>query len=264
MIGEYSLTNIEVIIMTDVIKVQDLQQGYGKTVVLKDINLTITSGEILALIGPSGSGKTTLVNTIMGMLKPEHGDVLVLGKKMPNRKLLSKIGYMAQTDALYENLTAQENLRFFGAMQGMTKKELFSRIPYAAGIVNLKKHLNKKVKDYSGGMKRRLSLAISLLADPPILILDEPTVGIDPELRQQIWIELNRIAKEGKTILLTTHVMEDAEQANNIVMIRGGRAIAQGSPEQLVKEYKLKNIEEVFLKAGRDQDANISDGSKNL
>lgn len=242
--------------MAETIKVTDLQQGYGKTIVLKNINLKVNSGEILGLIGPSGAGKTTLVSTIMGMLKPKHGSVTVLGKTMPNRELLAKIGFMAQNDALYTTLTARENLNFFGAMQGVTKETLKVKIPYAAKIVNLEPDLDKYVKDYSGGMKRRLSLAIALVSDPELLILDEPTVGIDPELRLQIWTELHRLAKDGKTILLTTHVMEDAEQSDQLMMIRKGEAIAQGTPKELIKEYEVDSVEEVFLKAGRQQDEN--------
>ncbi|AVK62344.1 glycosyl transferase family 2 [Lactobacillus sp. CBA3605] len=242
----------------EIIKVSELQQGYGKTVIIKDINLSLKNGDILGLIGPSGAGKTTLVKTIMGMLKPKQGRVTLLDTLMPNRKMLAKIGYMAQSDALYADLSARENLIFFGEMQGMRPAELKKRILYAAKIVNLIPQLDRRVKDYSGGMKRRLSLAIALLADPPILILDEPTVGIDPELRQQIWRELHRIANAGKTILLTTHVMEDAEQSTQLMMIRGGEAIAQGTPADLIKQYQVSTVEEVFLQAGRDQDAHSS------
>lgn len=247
----------------ETISVTDLRQGYGKTVVLKDINLTVQSGEILALIGPSGSGKTTLINSIMGMLKPMQGSVTVLGQSMPSRKLLAKIGFMAQNDALYGTLTARENLIFFGKMIGVSKKQLASQIDYAAKIVNLTTDLDKRVVDFSGGMKRRLSLAISLISDPDILILDEPTVGIDPELRVQIWQELHRAAGKGKTILLTTHVMEDAEQADRLMMVRNGDAIGQGSPEDLIHQFNVQTVEEAFLKAGRQQDENRSDDESN-
>lgn len=241
--------------MATTIQVTDLNQGYGKTTVLSDINLTVTAGEILALIGPSGAGKTTLVSTIMGMLRPRSGTVRVLDTAVPNRALLAKIGYMAQTDALYTTLTARENLHFFGTMMGVPQSQQAQQMAHAAAVVNLDHDLDKAVADYSGGMKRRLSLAIALLADPPLLILDEPTVGIDPELRQQIWQELHRLADGGKTILLTTHVMEDAEEADELMMIRGGVAIAQGTPAKLLAEYQVPTIEDVFLKAGRVQDA---------
>lgn len=241
--------------MEEIIQVTDLVQGYGKNIVIRDINLSIASGEILGLIGPSGSGKTTLINAIMEMLRPKKGAVTVLGTAMPNRKILARIGFMAQADALYESLTTRENLTFFGQMQGMNKKDLPAQIDYATKVVSLDEDLDKHVSDYSGGMKRRLSLAIALVANPDILILDEPTVGIDPELRQQIWHELHRLSKAGKTILLTTHVMDDAEESNSLLMIRNGIAIAQGRPNQLMQEFKVDSVEEVFLKAGREQDA---------
>ncbi|WP_420842978.1 ABC transporter ATP-binding protein [Fructilactobacillus carniphilus] len=243
--------------MQPTITVQNLEQGYGKTIILKDINLTVNRGQILALIGPSGSGKSTLIKSIMGMLLPKQGQIRVLDTPMPDRLILGKIGFMAQSDALYQGLTGKENLEFFGSLLGMNQADIHQQLDYVAGIVNLGPHLDKFVKDYSGGMKRRLSLAISLLGQPQILILDEPTVGIDPELRAHIWDELHKLAQQGCTILLTTHVMEDAEQADQLLMIRRGEAIAQGSPQGLLDQFQVKQIEQVFIKAGRDQDARL-------
>ena len=237
------------------VQVSSLTQGYGKQIVLKDINLTLNHGQILALIGPSGAGKTTLVSTIMGMLRPRTGQVSVLGQAVPNRPLLAKIGFMAQTDALYESLTGAENLTFFAKMQGVPHAQIAKQMAYAANVVNLQPALKQPVKDYSGGMKRRLSLAIALISQPQLLILDEPTVGIDPELRQQIWHELHRLADQGVAIILTTHVMADAEEADTLLMIRNGTAIAQGTPAQLKADYQTDSIEAVFLAAGRQQDA---------
>ena len=184
--------------------------------------MTLNHGQILALIGPSGAGKTTLVSTIMGMLRPRTGQVSVLGQAVPNRPLLAKIGFMAQTDALYESLTGAENLTFFAKMQGVPHAQIAKQMAYAANVVNL---------------------------------LDEPTVGIDPELRQQIWHELHRLADQGVAIILTTHVMADAEEADTLLMIRNGTAIAQGTPAQLKADYQTDSIEAVFLAAGRQQDA---------
>ena len=237
------------------VQVSALTQGYGKQIVLKDINLTLNHGQILALIGPSGAGKTTLVSTIMGMLRPRTGQVSVLGQAVPNRPLLAKIGFMAQTDALYESLTGAENLTFFAKMQGVGRYLLTKQLMYAADVVDLQTALKQLVKDYSGGMKRRLSLAIALIGKPQLLILDEPTIGIDPALRRQIWQELHRLAKQGVTIILTTHVMADAEEADLLMMIRNGQAIAQGTPKQLQVDYQANSIEAVFLAAGRQQDA---------
>ena len=242
------------------VQVSALTQGYGKQIVLKDINLTLNHGQILALIGPSGAGKTTLVSTIMGMLRPRTGQVSVLGQAVPNRPLLAKIGFMAQTDALYESLTGAENLTFFAKMQGVPHAQITKQMAYAANVVNLQPALKQPVKDYSGGMKRRLSLAIALISQPQLLILDEPTVGIDPELRQQIWTELNKIKDTGKSMLVTTHVMDEAERCDYLMLIRHGIALAEGTPAALKQQYAVDTIEQVFLKAGRMQDAN--DGNR--
>lgn len=237
--------------MTLAIQVNQLQQGYGKTMILKNIDFKLATGQICALIGPSGSGKTTLINSIMGMLAPQSGTVKVFGQTMPQREMLGKIGFMGQTDALYFNLTGYENLKFFGKLQNLKKAVLQKRIAQTTQVVVLKPALKKLVKNYSGGMKRRLSLAIALLAEPDLLILDEPTVGIDPELRLNIWHELHQQASRGKAILLTTHVMADAQQADKLLLLQNGTLIAQGSPEQLMRKYQADSVEAVFLKAER-------------
>jgi len=244
--------------MENTIAITDLQISYQQKPVVKNINLTVRPGEILGLLGPSGSGKTTLIRAIMGMIKPMSGTVRVFDQSMPNRHLLEKIGYMGQTDALYDTLTARENLQFFASLRKMTRQQTVTEIERVARVVSLQSFLDRRVADFSGGMKRRLSLAITLLGTSELLILDEPTVGIDPELRIQIWQELKQLAAAGKTILMTTHVMEDAEQATQLLMIRNGEAIAAGTPLDLKQRYAVDNVEEVFLKAGRIQDAHLS------
>ncbi|WP_249414139.1 MULTISPECIES: ABC transporter ATP-binding protein [Alteribacter] len=237
-----------------VIKVNHIQKGYGKTKVLDEVSLSVEKGQIYGFIGPSGAGKTTLIKLIAGMELVDDGEVYVLGSKMPSLPVLQDVGYMAQSDALYLQLTGKENLAFFASLFKLTKKQQKDRISYAAGLVNLTDDLDKKVAAYSGGMKRRLSLAISLLQDPQILILDEPTVGIDPELRLSIWNELLRLKKEeGKTIIVTTHVMDEAERCDFIALIRNGSILANGTPSELKDLYHAQNIDEVFLNAGRSK-----------
>jgi ABC-2 type transport system ATP-binding protein len=240
------------------IAVSRLVQGYGKTVVLRGVDVEVRGGEILALIGPSGSGKTTLISTIMGMMPPKSGSVSVLGTPMPNRKELGNIGFMAQTDALYMNLSGMENLRFFASLQHVDKRHFADAARRAARVVHLEDALDRRVANYSGGMKRRLSMAIALISDPPVLILDEPTVGIDPELRRELWSELHRIADQGCTIILTTHVMADAAEADTLMMIRHDEAIATGSPAAVKRQYNATSIEDAFVQAGKDQDAHHS------
>jgi ABC-2 type transport system ATP-binding protein len=236
--------------MTPSIVVNQVSKSFGNKEVLQHVDLTVVPGQIYGLIGPSGSGKTTLVKLIVGMDRPSKGDIRVLDTPVPNLKLLQKIGYMAQSDALYNDLTARENLAFFASLFKLKKQEQTERIAYAADLVHLTSELSKKVQAFSGGMKRRLSLAIALIQDPQVLILDEPTVGIDPELRLSIWQELYRLKNDGKTILVTTHVMDEAEKCDELAMIRDGRLITSGSPAELKEQYGIQSLEEVFLKAG--------------
>ncbi|MFP7300067.1 ABC transporter ATP-binding protein [Neobacillus niacini] len=239
--------------MASTIVINEVSKSFGKKEVLHQINLAVGSGEIFGLIGPSGSGKTTLVKIIVGMDPPNQGSVQVLNTAVPDLKLLQRIGYMAQADALYSDLTGEENLAFFASLFKLKKEEQKKRIAYAADLVNLRDDLKKKVQNYSGGMKRRLSLAVALIQDPEILILDEPTVGIDPELRQSIWNELYRLKDKGKTILVTTHVMDEAEKCDRLAMVRDGEIITSGSPAELKQQYDITSLEEVFLKAGGKQ-----------
>jgi ABC-2 type transport system ATP-binding protein len=234
-----------------IIKVEHVDKSFSKKKVLYDISLNIERGQIYGLIGPSGAGKTTLVKLIVGMDSADSGTIHVLNKKVPNLDLLQDIGYMAQSDALYAELTGGENLKFFAALFKLNKAEQKIRISYAAGLVKLTEELNKKVAAYSVGMKRRLSLAVALIQNPGLLILDEPTVGIDPVLRYTIWNELHRLKNEdGKTIIITTHIMEEAAKCDYLAMVREGRIIASGSPKDLIESYQVDNLEEVFLKAG--------------
>ena len=235
------------------ISLKNVNKSFGKKPVLNNISLSIEPGQIFGLIGPSGSGKTTLVKIIVGMDRPSSGDVHVLNTAVPDLNLLQQIGYMAQADALYTDLTGEENLAFFASLFKLKKDVQKQRITYAADLVNLTSELKKRVQDYSGGMKRRLSLAVALIQDPQVLILDEPTVGIDPELRQSIWAEIHRLKLTGKTILVTTHVMDEAERCDCLAMVREGEIITSGTPQELKNHYGITTLEEVFLKAGGER-----------
>jgi len=232
------------------IKVEHVDRFFGKKQVLFDISLEVPHSQILGLLGPSGSGKTTLVKLIAGIDVATKGEVYLLDKKLPNLSMMNKIGYMAQADALYGELTAGENLQFFASMYNLTGTRQKQRINDVMQLVNLSDHLKRQVKQYSGGMKRRLSLAIALIHEPPILILDEPTVGIDPVLRKSIWEELYKLRSNGKTIIVTTHVMDEVEKCDNLGMIRDGRLIALNSPAELKRATSSNTIEEAFLYYG--------------
>lgn len=196
--------------MTSPITVKGMSVKFGDKIILDRLSYDFESGKIICLIGPSGSGKSTFIKSIVGMQKLDRGSVEILEVKIPDRKILGQLGYMAQEDALFKELTGKQNLEFFGSLQGIKKNVLTEKLEKAALTVNLTSHLKQSVANYSGGMQRRLSIAIALQTDAPILLLDEPTVGIDPELRQEIWEELRNQADQGKTILITTHVMDEA------------------------------------------------------
>ena len=237
---------------TNTIHVQKVTKSFSKKVVVKDVNIDIKEGSMYGFIGPSGAGKTTLIKMMVGMDTPDEGSIYLLGEKMPNLNILQQVGYMAQSDALYTALTGKENLMFFASLFKLDKTEKQKRIAYVAELGTLTEDLHKRVSAYSGGMKRRLSLAIALIQDPQVLILDEPTVGIDPELRLSIWNELVRLKREeGKTIIVTTHVMDEAERCDCIAMVRDGSIIASGTSHQLKEKYKVNSLDEAFLQAGR-------------
>ena len=234
--------------MGRLIEIEKLSKSFGEQKVLDKIDFNLESGEIVGLIGPSGSGKSTLIKTMLGMEKADEGEALILDYKMPKREILSNIGYMAQSDALYEMLTGYENLEFFGKMKGVPSDKLKKEIEYIAEVVDLTDDLKKLVSKYSGGMKRRLSLAIALIGSPELLILDEPTVGIDPSLRKNIWKELFKQRDNGVGILVTTHVMDEAELTDKVGLLLNGDIIDFDTPQQLKVKNNVKTIEEVFLK----------------
>lgn len=236
------------------IKVESVSKSFGKKQVLFDINLNVNYSQILGLLGPSGSGKTTLVKIIAGVDTATQGNVILLDDKMPKLSTMGNIGYMAQSDALFGELTAEENLQFFASLYGLKGSKRKIKIKDVMEIVGLSDELKKQVKKYSGGMKRRLSLAVALIHEPPVLILDEPTVGIDPVLRKSIWNELYELKRKGSTIIVTTHVMDEALYCDNLGMIRNGRIIAVGTPAELMQATSSETLEEAFLYYGGDSE----------
>ncbi|WP_436863047.1 ABC transporter ATP-binding protein [Staphylococcus caeli] len=232
-----------------VAKLTGATKYYGKKKILDNIEIELPYGKILGLIGPSGSGKTTTIKCLMGMEKLDGGHAQIFNTEIPNRKILNEIGYMGQSDALYESLTARENLVFFGNLMGLKGDDLKQAIEQNMQLVNLESKLDNIVNTFSGGMKRRLSLAITLLSNPDFIILDEPTVGIDPSLRKDIWKQLNQLTEANKSIIVTTHVMGEAERCDYIALIVEGRLFTMGTPQELKAKFGVDSIEEVFIKA---------------
>lgn len=221
--------------------------GDMRTTALDHIRLTVPAGSIFCLLGPSGCGKTTLVNLVMGTLVPTEGSVAVMGEQAPYPTARAHIGFMPQDVALYEDITAEENLRFFGTLNGLKGKALTDAMENALAFTQLGADRKRLVGAFSGGMKRRLSLGVAMLHNPDLLVLDEPTVGLDPAHRRRIWDRFAELAAQGTTLLVTTHIMDEAEHCNQIAMLRDGRLIAHGSPADLLQRTSTSNLEDAFL-----------------
>ncbi|GEN83018.1 ABC transporter ATP-binding protein [Sporosarcina luteola] len=232
------------------VSIRNVSKSFGKHPVLQNINLEMYEGEIFGLLGPSGAGKTTLVKELAGLDEPTEGENFLFQQKMPSLQLIKRIGYMAQSDALYEDLSAKENLQFFSELYGLKGQKQAQRINEVMELVQLSGDTTKLVTNYSGGMKRRLSLAIALLHEPELLILDEPTVGIDPVLRKSIWKAFTDLKTQGKTLIVTTHVMDEADKCDRLGLIRDGKLIAVGTPKELKEQTNASTIEEAFLAFG--------------
>lgn len=224
--------------------------------VLSNLNMTVAKGTIYGLLGASGCGKTTLLSCIVGRRKLNSGEIWVLGGK-PGTKGSGvpgkRVGYMPQEIALYGEFTIKETMMYFGWIFGMETKEIVDRLRFLLDFLDLPSE-NRMVKNLSGGQQRRVSFAVALMHDPELLILDEPTVGVDPLLRQSIWTHLVRITSSGdKTVIITTHYIEEARQAHCIGLMRSGRLLAEESPQALLRMYSCISLEDVFLKLSRKQ-----------
>ena len=222
---------------------EDLTVRFGTVKALDRAALRIHSGEVYGLLGPNGAGKTTLIRSLVGLVAPEQGTITVLGRRMPNLDVLSSVGYMTQQAALYPDLSVEENLRFFATINGAR-----DGVRDALQIVGLWERRGSLVSSLSGGMRTRCSLACALVHKPELLLLDEPTVGVDPLLRVQLWDRFQRMAKEGVTILVSSHVMDEAERCDRLGLIRFGRLLAEGTVQELNLRAGVSRLEDAFLK----------------
>ena len=241
-------------VMSGVLDVEKLGKQFGALVAVSDVSFTVGPGQLVGLLGPNGAGKTTTVSMIAGLLTPDRGEVRIGGRRLagdtdPGKR---RIGLVPQDIALYDELTALDNLRFFGALYRLRGDALDDAIAAALGLVGLAERGRDRVKTFSGGMKRRLNLAAGLLHDPDVLLLDEPTVGVDPQSRNAIFENLEVLKGRGKALLYTTHYMEEAERlADRIVVIDHGRVIADDTLAGLYADFArgggAPSLESVFL-----------------
>ena len=229
--------------------VEDLGFSYGKLKALDNLTLTVSTGEIFGILGANGSGKTTLLRLLVGLLRPQSGIVQVLGEE-PSPKLFSRIGYMPQLQALYMELSIQQNVDFFARMQGLSNTEnRWKVIEKVLARVDLWERRKESINRLSGGMRQRVSLAIAMVHSPPLLFLDEPTVGLDPELRASLWEYFQSLASGGVTIVVSSHVMDDAAHCDRLGLLHYGRVLSVASPAELRTATGDENstLEEAFL-----------------
>jgi len=232
------------------ISINHISKSFQKTAVLQDISLEVADKSIHCLLGSSGSGKTTLLRILMGALTPDAGSVSIDAVKVPDKALLSRIGFMPQQDGLYAQLSIEDNLKFFAGIYGLDHTTFLKSSNELLEIVNLYDERKKIVANCSGGMKKRVSLICAFIHQPDLIILDEPTVGIDPLLRKQIWDYLHAQKETGKTILITTHVMDEAEKCDYASFLRNGKIIITDTIPHLVENAKNDSLESYFFLKG--------------
>ncbi len=225
------------------VNVEGLKKNFGPLRALDGVDLRIRPGEIYGLLGPNGAGKTTLIRAIVGLVAPDAGTVTVLGRRMPDVDNLRNVGYMTQAAALYPGLSIAENVEFFAAINGAA-----NGVEEVLKLVQLDKRRNSVVATISGGMRQRCSLACALVHKPRLLLLDEPTVGVDPQLRVQFWDEFRKMAASGTTIVVSSHVMDEAERCQRLGLIQFGRVLAEGTPNEVRARAGTNNLEEAFIR----------------
>ena len=231
------------------VEIDDLTVLLGKKVfAIKNLDLSLPEGKIIGFIGPSGAGKTTLIRSIVGRQKITNGEITVLGLPAGSAKLRPQISYMTQETSIYPDLTVRENIVYFATMYGIKKKKRKHQVEVILSTLDLKKQADRIVGSLSGGQKQRVSLAIALIGSPKLIVLDEPTVGLDPLLREQIWKLFKELTANGKTLIISSHVMEEAQRCDDLLLLREGMLLAHGSPEELCNRTGTNSVEQCFLK----------------
>lgn len=235
--------------------VRHLYKRYGDTTVVSDLSFDIAQGECLGVIGPNGAGKTTTIRMCLGQTAPDSGEIHALGMRMPQdaRAIKARLGVVSQLDTLDPDFNLEENLLVYGRYFGLKTAAILARVPQLLEFASLTHKAKAKPGELSGGMKRRLSLARALVNDPDLLLLDEPTTGLDPQARHLMWERLQVLLQQGKSILLTTHFMDEAERlCSRLLVIDHGKKIAEGKPRSLIAEHLEPDVVEVFGQGALD------------
>jgi ABC-2 type transport system ATP-binding protein len=225
------------------VEIQKLSVTLGGDKVLQNVSVDLPEGKITGLLGPSGAGKTTLMRVVVGLQRPKFGSAKIFGLRAGSAQLRPQIGYVTQTPSVYLDLSVIENLRYFAAMVGVNNE----RVDEVIELVRLSEQTKQLVGSLSGGQRARVSLAAALLGSPKLLVLDEPTVGLDPVLRQELWEQFHELAWHGTTLLVSSHVMDEAKRCDNLVLMREGGVLATGAPADLMDRTNTHDIESAFL-----------------
>jgi ABC-2 type transport system ATP-binding protein len=229
---------------TPAVRVDRLRVVRGDNVVLPELSCDVAAGSVTGLLGPSGSGKSTLIRAIVGVQRIAGGSVEVLGRPAGAKELRASVGYMTQAPSVYSDLTVRENLRFFARVLGVAS----DAVERAIGEVELQPEADRIVARLSGGQRARVSLAAALLGRPDVLVLDEPTVGLDPVLRRDLWELFHELARGGATLLVSSHVMDEADRCDSLLLIREGRLLAQSTPDDLRARTGAQELDDAFLR----------------
>jgi ABC-2 type transport system ATP-binding protein len=230
------------------VRTDKLTKCYGNFRAVDELDLHVRKGEIYGLLGPNGAGKTTAIKVLAGLLRKTSGTAEVLDIEVPSKRVSQNIGYMPQETAMYLGLTTHQNIEFFGQLFGLSREQIAQREAELLRFVDLEDWKDELVQNLSGGMKHRVSLACALIHEPDVLFLDEPTVGVDPKLRVSFWKFFAKLKEEGKTIIITTHYMDEAKHCDRVGFMRHGKLIAEGAPSDLMRDAETDCLEDAYLK----------------
>lgn len=239
------------------VSVENLTRKFGRFTAVDNISFSMRSGEILGFLGPNGAGKTTTIKMMTGLLRITSGDIHIKGMDVKKKLKYVKrfTGYMSQKFSLYPLLTGMENIEFFGGVSGLKRREIKNKMNEIRAYIS-DSYLNRRIKDLPPGIKQQVALFSCLLPDPEIIFLDEPTSGVDPVNRRQFWMQINELKKNNKSILVSTHNLDEAEFADRILIIHKGVIVAEGAPTDLKEQGNFDSIEELFKKVVSDEKKN--------